>query len=157
MSTFLCVFFLCVSVYYSHSNRGIVVHPLAMWNLVPMYRSSSDPSSKWSIPMLVPFEYLNQINKYTCTWCHNSTVVQQICMDATWSRWKIDKCEIVRTWLNDSNIEHFVHLVIVGRHMEYAFRWVLYTCNTDRNQIFRDLLPFNCPRITCRYMKYLRP
>lgn len=61
MSVVFCFFFqfvVVVMIFYLHSNLEIAGHPSVMWNSSPMYRLLSDPSNKWSIPMLVPFEYL---------------------------------------------------------------------------------------------------
>ena len=48
------------------------------------------------------------------------------------------------TWLDQSNIQYFVHLAVVSCDMEHALRGVLYARDVDRNQILRHLLPLHC-------------
>jgi len=48
------------------------------------------------------------------------------------------------TWLDQSNIQYFVHLAVVSCDMEHALWGVLYARDVDRNQILRHLLPLHC-------------
>ena len=48
------------------------------------------------------------------------------------------------TWLDQSNIQYFVHLTVVSCDMEHALWEILYARDVDRNQILRHLLPLHC-------------
>lgn len=65
--------------------------------------------------------------------------------------------EIHITWLNESNVEYFIHLTVVRSNVEHAFRRILDTGDVDGNKIFGYLLPFNGASTTCRYMKHFGP
>lgn len=65
--------------------------------------------------------------------------------------------EIHITWLNESNVEYFIHLTVVRSNVEHAFRRILNAGDVDGNKIFGYLLPFNGASTTCRYMKHFGP
>lgn len=113
-----------------------------------MYRSSLDLSSKQSIPMLVQFEYL---------W--TNTINYQIISLFFSSSWKMNRKKLnsIQTWLYESNVQNFINLAIVSGNVKYTFRCILYTCDINRNQIFRHLLPSDGTSTAGRYMENLRP
>lgn len=61
------------------------------------------------------------------------------------------------TGLDQSHVQNFVDLRIVGRYVENAFWRVLDTRDVDWYQIFADLLPFHSPSTTGWHVEHLRP
>lgn len=61
------------------------------------------------------------------------------------------------TRLDESHVEYFVHLAVVGGDVEHAFRRVLDAGYVDGNQVFGHLLPLDGARATRRHVEHFGP
>lgn len=64
---------------------------------------------------------------------------------------------MIFTWLNESNVQNFIHLRIVGRNMKDALGRVLNARNVHRNKVLADLLPLDGASAARRHVEDLRP